>query len=152
MLAPRLQRGRAGNIAPRPSSHLLTADCRLIEVPPQLAAVGWVAQLAQRLGLDLPDALAGDAELAPDLLQRAEAAILQPEAELDDPALAVGQALERVADLALEELLRGQVERRGHRLVFDEVAEEGVAVLPDRGLQRHRVARHVEHLADLIVA
>src|SRR5205807_8392787 len=110
---------------PRPiisRCRLRTAACRPIEVAPQLAAVGGVAQLAERLGLDLADALARDAELAPDLLQRAEAAVLQAVAQLDDAALAVGEALQRVADLALEELLRGQVDRRGHRLVLDEVA------------------------------
>ena len=36
-------------------------------------------------------------------------------------------------------------------LVLDEVAEEGVAVLPDRRLERDRVAGDVEHLADLLV-
>ena len=48
----------------------LTADGRLLEVVAQLLGAGGVAQLAQRLGLDLADPLAGHAELPPDLLQR----------------------------------------------------------------------------------
>src|SRR5918912_2447349 len=63
----------------------------VIEVVAQLARAGGVAQLAQRLGLDLADPLAGDAELAADLLQRPLAAVLQPEAQLQHPPLAAGQ-------------------------------------------------------------
>ena len=47
-----------------------------------------MAQLAQRLRLDLADALAGDAELAADLLERAAAAVFEAEAQLQHLALA----------------------------------------------------------------
>ena len=137
-------------VAPSPLSYRLDGR-RLIEVAAELAAVARVAQLAQRLGLDLADALAGDAELAADLFERAELAVLQAEAKDDDFALALGELAQRVANLRLEQLLRGELERVRHRLVFDEVAEEGVAVLADRGFERDRVAGDVEHLADLVV-
>src|SRR5438034_4244561 len=48
--------------------------------------------------LNLPDPLAGDAEGAPHLLERSRQAAMQPEAELDHPALALGQRGERVVD------------------------------------------------------
>ena len=48
-------------------------------------------ELPQRLRLDLADPLAGDVDLLADLLERPRAAVLQPEAELQDPSLAAGQ-------------------------------------------------------------
>src|SRR5439155_6256141 len=50
------------------------------QVVAQTLGAAGVAQLAQRLGLDLADALAGHPELAPHFLQRPLAAVLQPEA------------------------------------------------------------------------
>jgi hypothetical protein len=44
-------------------------------------------QLAERFRRDLADLLTGHVELLADLLQRPGAAVLQPEAELEDPAL-----------------------------------------------------------------
>jgi hypothetical protein len=43
-----------------------------------------MAHLAQRLGLDLADALAGDLELAPDFFERAAVTVDQPESLLED--------------------------------------------------------------------
>jgi hypothetical protein len=43
-----------------------------------------VAQLAQRLGFDLANALAGDGKGLADLLERVLAAVLQAKAHLDD--------------------------------------------------------------------
>ena len=48
----------------------------------------------QRVVLDLPDALAGDAERAPDLLERERLVAEEPEAELDDLPFALGQRVE----------------------------------------------------------
>jgi hypothetical protein len=63
-------------------------------------------QLADGLGLDLPDALAGDLEDAADLFERVGVAVADAVAQLDDLALAVGQRLEHLLDLVLEHLLR----------------------------------------------
>src|SRR5438874_2305454 len=60
---------------------------RLLQVVLELAASGWVAQLAQRLGLDLADALTGDVEFLADLLERPGAAVFKPEPELEHPPL-----------------------------------------------------------------
>src|SRR6188768_3523609 len=47
-----------------------------------------VAELAQRLGFDLADALAGDGEVLADLLERVLAAVANAEAHLDHLLLA----------------------------------------------------------------
>src|SRR6186713_973722 len=63
----------------------------LLQVVLELAAPRRVAQLAQRLRLDLADPLAGDVELLADLLEGPGPAVLQPEAELEHAALSTGQ-------------------------------------------------------------
>src|SRR5207237_399505 len=82
---------------------------RVLQEVAQLRGARAVAQLAQRLRLDLADALAGDAELAAHLLQRALAPVVQPEAELQHAPLAARQRVQHVLDLLLEELVRGGV-------------------------------------------
>jgi hypothetical protein len=52
--------------------------------PPEL-------QHGQRLQLDLAHPLAGDAHLVADVLEGHRALVAQPEAQLDDPALAPGE-------------------------------------------------------------
>src|SRR6188508_195980 len=78
----------------------LRSGC-LFQVASQAAAVRGVAKLAQGLGLDLADALAGDAELAADFLEGPVLAIAEAEAELDDLALAVRKLAQRLRDLLL---------------------------------------------------
>ena len=72
------------------------------EVLELLAAAG-VAQLAQRLGLDLADALARDIELLADLFKCAGTAVLDTEAELQDLFLARGEGGEHIDELLLQE-------------------------------------------------
>ena len=61
-----------------------------------------MAQLAQRLGLDLADAFARDVELLADLLERAGTAVLDAEAELEDLLLTRGEGGEHVHELLLQ--------------------------------------------------
>ena len=58
-----------------------------------MAAAG-VAELAQGLGLDLSDALAGDGEILADLFERVLAAVFQAEAHFDDFFLAGSEGLQ----------------------------------------------------------
>ena len=51
-------------------------------------------QLAQRLGLDLADALAGEGEHLAHFLERVLVAVFQPEAHLDDLFLAGSERLQ----------------------------------------------------------
>ena len=55
---------------------------RLLQVIPEFLAAGRVAELAQRLGLDLADALSGHPEPLADLFQRALVAVDQPKPQL----------------------------------------------------------------------
>ncbi len=109
-----------------------------------------MTQLAQCLGLDLADPLAGDVELLANLLQRAGSAVLQPEPELQHAPLTTGQRVQHRLHLLLEELMRRGLRRRERATVLDEVAEMGVLFLTDRRLQRDRLLRDLDDLADLL--
>ncbi len=63
-------------------------------------------------------------------------AVGQPEAELDDPLLPVGQGGEDVVQLVLQHDERRRLDRHHRVGVLDEVAEVGV-LLADRRLERH---------------
>ena len=72
---------------------------RLLQVIPEFLAAGRVAELAQRLGLDLPDALAGHPEPLADLFQRALVAVDQPKPQLQHAPLPRRERVEHVLDL-----------------------------------------------------
>src|SRR6478752_7158709 len=107
-----------------------------IEEAVQLADTRRVAHLAERFGLDLTDALAGDLELLADLLERAAVAVHEAEAQRKHAALALGERVEDVDDLFTEERERRHVVRVLGGLVLDEVAEAGVVAVTDGRLER----------------
>src|SRR4051794_40138190 len=111
--------------------------------------LGQRLELLQRVVLDLPDPLARDVERAPDLLERPRPSAGEPEAHLDDLALALRQGRQRAMDVLLAEVLRGDLERRLRRLVLDEVAELGLVLLADRLLERDRLLGHAQDVAHL---
>ena len=105
-------------------------------------------EAAQRLELDLPDALSREPEPPADLLERLRLGAGEPVAHHDDLALALGERGERVPErLAAQVELDGLL---GQRLVAgDEVAEDGVLAVADRRVEARRRARrraHLEHL------
>src|SRR5262245_49505061 len=69
---------------------------------PQLARARRMAQLAERLGFDLPDALARDGEALADFLERVLAAVADAEPHLDHLFLARRERLEDRVGLLLE--------------------------------------------------
>src|SRR5438552_18842964 len=83
----------------------------------QLLSLGEALELLQRLVLDLADALARDVERAPDLVERARMLAAEAVAQLEHPALAVGEVLQRLAQRLLGEDLRGALVRRLGALV-----------------------------------
>jgi hypothetical protein len=106
---------------------------------PELAGPDGVLELADGLGLDLADALAGDLEDAADLFEGVGVAVADAVAELDDLALAVGQRLEHLLD-ALRSISCAAVSTGASAVVLDEVAEVAVLALADRAVERDRVA------------
>ena len=86
--------GATSGAGPRPTRDL-RALCRrardLLQVVLELPRPGRVAQLAQRLRLDLADPFAGDVELLADLFEGPRPAVLQPETKLEHAPLTPGQ-------------------------------------------------------------
>ena len=74
------------------ADRIAALDRALVEEVAQALRLAVALQLGHRLGLDLADALAGEAELLADLLQRARLPVLEAEAQLDDLALALASA------------------------------------------------------------
>src|SRR5262249_9222838 len=104
---------------------------------------------SERLALELPDPLSGQVELVADCLERPRLA-LEAEAELQDPALPLGQRVERTANALLAQRLLGLVERIGGLSVGKQVAELALVVRPDRLVQRDRGLRGPERLVDVL--
>src|SRR5262249_1224870 len=92
-----------------------------LEERAQLAAPRRMAQLAQRLGFDLPDPFAGDGEALADLFERVLAAVADAETHLDDFFLARRQRLEDRFGLLLQIQVDDGFGRRHDLPVFDEV-------------------------------
>src|SRR5205823_5094246 len=103
-----------------------------------------------RAGLDLADALPGEAEVFGDLLERALAAAVESEPQAKYRALPLVEHLEHLGNLAREKRDRGGVEGSGCIAILDEVAELGVAVVTDGLVERDGVDRVAEHLDDLV--
>src|SRR5688572_19014732 len=87
-----------------------------------------VAQLAQRLRLDLADALARDREALADLLEREVGALADAEAHPQDLLLARRERREHLARLLLEADRHRGVGRRHALSILDEIAERALLV------------------------
>src|SRR3954464_6286580 len=95
-------------------------------------------QLLQRLVLDLADALARHVERPPDLVERARVLPTEAVAQLEHPALAVGEVLQRLAQRFLGQDLGRALVRGLRTLVGDELAELRLLLVADRLLERDR--------------
>src|SRR4051812_31643690 len=116
----------------------------------ELLGLGEALQLLQRLVLDLADALARHVERAPDLVERARVLPAEPVSKLEDPALAIGEVLQRLAQRLLGEDLGGALVRRLGALVGDELAELRLLLVADRLLERDRGLRGALDRVDLL--
>src|SRR6266446_6033857 len=138
-----------------------SAEVLIIQEAAQLAAAARVLELAQRLGLDLADALARHRELLADLFQRVVLVHADAEAHAENAFLARCDRSEHAGGgLAQIGLNRG-VDRQDRVLVLDEIAEVGIFLVADRGFQRqgllhyfqnpvHPLERHAEFLGKLL--
>src|SRR5581483_2683426 len=109
-----------------------------------------VAQLAQRLRLDLPYALARDGEFLADLLQRVVGFLADAEAHAQHLLFARRERREHLARLFLKIDVHDRVGRRHDALVLDEVAEMAVLLLADGRLERDRLFGDLQNFADLV--
>src|SRR6188474_2509795 len=108
-----------------------------------------MTQLAQRLGLDLAYAFAGDREVLAHLFERMLAAVADAEAHLDDLLFARRQRLQHRLGLFLQVEIDDRFRRRHRGAVLDEVAEMRIFLFADRRLERNRLLRDLQDLADL---
>src|SRR5687768_5543200 len=106
-------------------------------------------ELAQRLGFDLPYTLARHGEVLAHLFERMLAAVADAEAHLDDFLFARGQRLQHRFGLFLEIEVDDRLGWRHRRAILDEVAQMRIFLFTDRGLERDRLLRDLEDLADL---
>jgi hypothetical protein len=101
----------------------------------QAPAAGRMAQLAQRLRLDLPDALARDREALADLFERVLGALADAEAHLDHTLLTRRERLEDAVGLFLQVQVDHGLRRRHDVRVGDEVAKMRIFLLANRRLE-----------------
>src|SRR5664280_2889181 len=121
-----------------------------VEVVAQYLRAGRVTELRHRLALDLTDPLARDAVHLADLVKRLRLTIGEAEAHAHHAGLALRQRVEHVVQLLLQEREVHRVRRDDRLGVLDEVAELGVAVLAQRGVQGDRLAPVLLDLDDLL--
>ena len=81
-----------------------------------------MAELAQRLCLDLADTLTRDVEDLAHFLKRSGSAVLETEAELQHLFLSGRQRGEHLAELLAQKRIGRRLRGRGRGIVLDEVA------------------------------
>src|SRR5207247_579420 len=120
-----LSYGPAGSSYPAVIARLRS---RFQEAPKLLGPRG-VPQLAQCLGLDLTDALAGDGEVLPDLLERVFAAVGQTEAEPQHLLLAGRGGGEDLARPLAPGGAAGWLARAHSVVILDKISAERMRLL-----------------------
>src|ERR1039457_701177 len=122
---------------------------RGIEERAQAMAAAGMPQFPERLGLDLPYALARHGEMLADLFERVLAAVLQSKAHLDDLLFAGTEGLQDFGRLFAKVQIDDRLGRRHHAAVDQKIAEMGFFFLTDRRLERDRLLRDPQDLAHL---
>jgi hypothetical protein len=106
-----------------------------------MAGARWVAQFAQRLGLNLANALTGDGEDLANFFESALVAVLKTKAHADDAFFAGTELLQHEGHRLLQAEADGRIRWRSHGLVFDEIAQVSVFLFADRSLEGNRRLR-----------
>src|ERR1700722_18893610 len=99
----------------------------------QLAAAGWMTELAEGFGFYLADALAGDLEGLADLFEGVFGAVFEAEAHLDDTLFARGERAKDLRGVLLEVDGDDGVGGADGHAIFDEVSEVRVFLFSDGG-------------------
>src|SRR6266566_5112691 len=103
-----------------------TASQRTFEKRADVAGARWVAQFAQRLGLNLANALTRDREHLADFFEGARIAVLKPKTHADDAFFAGIELLQHGGHRLLQAEADRRIRWRDHGLVFDEIAQVSV--------------------------
>src|SRR5262245_14722275 len=109
-----------------------------------------MAELSERLRLDLADALARHLEVLTDLLEGVVALLADAEAHPEDLLLARRQRLEHLPGLLGQVHVDDRLGRRDDALVLDEVAEMRIFFLSDRRLEADGLLRDLQDFADFV--
>ena len=120
------------------------------DVAPEHVAPPLLAELAERLLLDLADALARELVLLADLLQRHRRLAPDPEVEPRDLGLARAQRRERALDVGPDARVHHRVVGPGARGVLDHVEQAPVVVVAERGVDRQVPRLVPERVLDLV--
>src|SRR5258706_11206309 len=118
-----------------------TASQRAFEKRADVAGARWVAQFAQRLGLNLANALTRDREHLADFFEGARIAVLKPKTHADDAFFAGIELLQHGGHRLLQAEADGRIRWRRHGLFFDEIAQLSVFLFADTSLERNRTLR-----------
>ena len=97
---------------------MVVGSTHSVKVGAQLLTPAGMAELPQRLRLDLADPLAGDAKLLPNFLERSGMTVVKTKAKLEHPALAIGQRRQHAVYLLLQQLLGRKIHRSGRGAVW----------------------------------
>src|SRR6266498_733207 len=147
---PRRRRPHAAGAPARGARHYDGWPLSLFEVVAELLAPGGMAQLRQRLRLDLPDPLPRHPKLPTNLLQRPRVAIRQPKPQLNNLLLPLTQRVQHRVQLLLQQNKTRRIHRHDRIRILDEIAEVGIGFLADGSFQADGLLRDLENLADLL--
>src|SRR5215471_10162901 len=107
-------------------------------------------QLGQGFGLDLTDTLASHIEMLTDFLEGTLfPGLIQAKAHLDDLLLPRSQRREHVLGQLAQVIGDRGFGRIGRPAVFDEAGYGGLAIVPNRSLERDRLLGDLQRFADL---
>src|SRR5436190_1902432 len=95
----------------------------------QVVSPRGMPQLAQRLGLDLPDALPRDAVQVANFLQRVAEPIDQAKAHFEDLSFAFSESGQNGLKPLFEQAMAGAVSGALGALVFDEITHVHIAIV-----------------------
>src|SRR5271166_2701912 len=122
----------------------------VVEEAPELPRPARVLELAERLGLNLADALARHRELLADLFERVVGVHADAEAHAQNPLFARGERSQNTRRRLAQVRLDRRIDRQDRVLVLDEVAEVAIILVADWRFEADRLLGDLEHLAHLL--
>ena len=110
-----------------------------------------MAQLAERLGFDLTDPLAGYVKLFADFFQRVVGVHIDTKTHAQHLGFAGGQATEYFTGCFRQTLFGRRLNRRRNSEVLDEVTQMRIFIIADGRFHRDRFLGDLEDLAHLVL-